>query len=83
MDYSELLSPVRTCPLGCVEAILHGSPSHGETLLVARPNEALQAVVPRLSKVRAWCGCDCVSECLRVCACACVRARAKAFHSCA
>lgn len=53
MDWQELLSPVTTCPLGCVEAIMHGAPSHGETVLLAKPSETLQAIIPRLSKVRA------------------------------
>jgi hypothetical protein len=52
MDVGEFLSPSTTCPLGCVETIMRGSPSHGETVLSATPGESLQALIPRLAKVR-------------------------------
>lgn len=52
VDIGEYLSPETTCPHGCVDGIMRGSASHGETVLVATPGETLQAIIPRLSKVR-------------------------------
>ncbi|GBG00293.1 thiol-disulfide oxidoreductase [Raphidocelis subcapitata] len=51
LDYNSLLSSETTCPHGCVDAIMRGIPSHGESVLSATPGETLQAIIPRLKKV--------------------------------
>jgi hypothetical protein len=56
-DIDDLLSPVVTCPHGCVEAIMKGSVAAGEVVQSATPGETLQAIIPRLSKVWRCCCC--------------------------
>ncbi|KAI8471496.1 MAG: hypothetical protein J3K34DRAFT_384687 [Monoraphidium minutum] len=51
MDFDDLFSRDAPCPHGAVDAVMRGGGGAGEAVLVARPTETLQDLIPRLSKV--------------------------------
>jgi hypothetical protein len=57
MDVDHLLSTEATNAVGSVGAIMRGNPKEGQgEVMLATPGETLQAIIPRLSKVRITCG---------------------------